>query len=171
MQTSDSCSNEAKKGVSLSATKRLWILEIQYYKNKHSTMFYNRSFLSGSGEQGLVTARPILVSLLYPCVAGFPWSNNRLSLHSSFLGVYSERLVCGCYLCWVFPPLHQKQQNKAICNQIWQGVVMLQEDKMSALKSIFPPDFGCLLLASLKCPFVSTGLVLTHAMFRSVCPT
>ena len=108
MQTSDSCSNEAKKGVSLSATKRLWILEIQYYKNKHSTTLYNRSFLSGSGKQGLVTAQPILVSLLYPCVAGFPWSSNRLPLRSSFLGVYSEGLVCGRYLCQAFPPLFVK---------------------------------------------------------------
>lgn len=38
---------------------------------------------------------------------------------------------------------------------------------MSALKSIFPPHFGCLLLTSLKYPFVSAWPVLTDAMCRS----
>lgn len=38
---------------------------------------------------------------------------------------------------------------------------------MSALKSIFPPHFGCLLLTSLKYPFVSAWPVLTNAMCRS----
>lgn len=79
VQTSDSCRKEAKKGGGLSATKRAWILEIQYYKNKHSTTSCNRSSLSGSGKQDLVTAQPIFVSLLCPCAAGLPWSNNSLS--------------------------------------------------------------------------------------------
>lgn len=32
------------------------------------------------------------------------------------------------------PPLHQKQQNKAVCNQIWQGVVMCHERRCMHLK-------------------------------------
>lgn len=107
VQTSNSCRNEAKKGGGLSATKRPWILEIQYYKNKHSTISCNKSSLSGSSKQGLGTAGPIFVSVLCPCAAGHPWSNN-----------IPPALLSGC-LQWkvgvwplpllAFSSLHQRQ--------------------------------------------------------------
>lgn len=165
MQTSDSCSNEAKKRVSLSATKRLWILEIQYYNNKYSTMFYNGPFLSDSGKQGLVRARLILVSLLEPCVADSPWSKNKT--YPPYLLWYSQWKVN----VWSLPPLFSSSSSSkaSICNQIWQGVVIYHEHKCMHLK-IFLHWLWMLATPILEC-FVCLFpcLILITTTLRSMC--
>lgn len=81
-------------------------------------MFYNRPFLSGSGKQGLMTARPILVSLLYPC-CWIPMEQKQD--FPSIVPFLVFTVKVGVWpLPHFFPPplLHHKQQNKAVCNRI-----------------------------------------------------